>query len=294
VLVVGGIGGADSSGFVIHVASAELYDPTSGTWSSTGSMLTARGSHSSNLLPNGHLLVAGGLSVNSGSFTYLASAELYDPMAGTWSTTTPFNVARSDHTATLLPNGQLLVATGLSAGTLTASAELFSLDTTAPVLSLPDTMTVNATSPLGAVVNYTASASDPDDPPEQLTVTCSPAPGTTFAIGTTTVSCAASDPFGNTSTGSFQVIVNGAAGQLTDLFSVVNSLELASGLTNSLISKLHDALSGFDAGKTARACGKLKDFISEVNAQTGKGITPAQASELITSAERIRAVMGCS
>jgi hypothetical protein len=56
----------------------------SGTWSATGSLVTARSTHTATLLPNGKVLVAAGLDSN---FVPLTSAELYDPATGTWTAT---------------------------------------------------------------------------------------------------------------------------------------------------------------------------------------------------------------
>src|SRR5262249_29388614 len=72
VLVAGGDGNAGP------LASAELYDPASGTWSATANLFTARRYHTATLLPNGKLLVAGG----DGNGGTTASVELYDPGLG--------------------------------------------------------------------------------------------------------------------------------------------------------------------------------------------------------------------
>jgi hypothetical protein len=88
-------------------------------------------------------------------------------------------------------------------------------DTTAPVLVVPGDITAEATSASGAVVNYTASASDTVD--GAVTPSCVPASGSTFALdSTTTVNCSATDAHGNTSTGSFKVkVVDTTAPALT-------------------------------------------------------------------------------
>src|SRR5205807_740027 len=105
VLVAGGWTSTDTHG----TASAELYDPSTGTWASTGSMSIARVEHTATRLVSGKVLVAGGATATGES---TATAELYDPATGTWSPTGSMNVAPGDPTATLLPSGKVLVASG--------------------------------------------------------------------------------------------------------------------------------------------------------------------------------------
>ena len=76
-----------------------------GTWTVTNSLNTARYLHTATLLPNGMVLVAGGLD---NTFNATASSELYDPANGTWTVTGNLNTARTNQTATLLPNGRVL------------------------------------------------------------------------------------------------------------------------------------------------------------------------------------------
>lgn len=102
VLVAGGHDGT------ANIASAELYDPASGTWLLTGSMNVARRTHQAILLPDGKVLVAGGDTDASP----LSSAELYDPTTGTWTDTGSMSVGRYGFAAALLPDGKVLVAGG--------------------------------------------------------------------------------------------------------------------------------------------------------------------------------------
>jgi N-acetylneuraminic acid mutarotase len=115
-------GGETADG--ITLASAELYDTSSATWSATANLAIDRESHTATLLRDGRLLVVGGFQGNGAGA--LADAELYDPVSASWTATGGLRIARYFHTATLLPDGKVLVAGGLdSASSEIASAELY-------------------------------------------------------------------------------------------------------------------------------------------------------------------------
>src|SRR5204863_4070001 len=97
------------------------------------------------------------------------------------------------------------MATDTHSNTAAGSFTVTVQDTTPPALSLPAPITAEATSASGATVTYTATATDLVS--GSVPVTCSQASGSTFALGTTTVSCSASDTHGNTAYGSFTVTV---------------------------------------------------------------------------------------
>jgi hypothetical protein len=110
VLIVGGE--SSGTGPPSPLASVEIYDPANGTFTATGTMSTGRYFHTATMLPTGKVLVAGGLfSTSNGNFI-LPSAELYDPVAGSFTLTGSLNNAREEHTATLLTNGLVLIAGG--------------------------------------------------------------------------------------------------------------------------------------------------------------------------------------
>jgi N-acetylneuraminic acid mutarotase len=106
VLVAGGYLGVNSQYQPVYTATAELYDPSTGTWKATGSMTVPRAFHGATLLPSGQVLVAGGSNADGSSNV---SAELYDPSTGTWKATGNMNSSFAAQ-LTLLQNGQALVA----------------------------------------------------------------------------------------------------------------------------------------------------------------------------------------
>ncbi len=117
VLVMGGAVHASAPPtWLLSLGTAEIFDPTSGTFSQTGNLGTARTAHAATLLKNGNVLVTGGLvySTQTGSpieFA-LSSTELFDPTKGSFAPTASMTAERGGHSATLLGDGTVLVAGG--------------------------------------------------------------------------------------------------------------------------------------------------------------------------------------
>src|SRR5579864_6924480 len=108
----------------LALAASTLSFAASGTWSSTGTMISARDGHTATILANGKILAAGG--TNNG--VALTSAELYNPAAGAWASTGSMHTARSHARAILLSSGSVLIIGGCVNDCLSAttnSAELY-------------------------------------------------------------------------------------------------------------------------------------------------------------------------
>jgi hypothetical protein len=126
VLIAGGKGDAPE---LLPLASAELYDPSSGTFTPTGDMTTARTGHTATLLANGKVLIAGGDTGGPGPFTFLVAAEIYDPSTGTF-TATGNMVANGGFgwsTSALLPDGRVFIAARGNAEVYDPSTGTFAL-----------------------------------------------------------------------------------------------------------------------------------------------------------------------
>ncbi|PYT70112.1 MAG: hypothetical protein DMG39_16725, partial [Acidobacteria bacterium] len=106
VLVAGGNNVTDSN----SLNSAELFNPATGSWQATSDLNVARAGQLSEVLQNGKALVIGGRDFVNGTFTDLASAELFDPSQGSWSPTGSLSIPDGTPFGSLLANGDVLVA----------------------------------------------------------------------------------------------------------------------------------------------------------------------------------------
>jgi hypothetical protein len=177
-------------------------------------------------------------------------------------------------------------ATDGSGNTASATQSVKVRDVEAPSLTVPLNVTVNATSPNGAVVNYQLFATD------NVAVTslsCSKASGATFPIGPTSVRCTAADAAGNSTSGSFDVMVYDAPTQMQNLIKYVLSLGMQNGTTNPLVNQL---LAAYGDAIYDHGCKKMSDFINMVG-KKDSGIPFGSAGYMTSQATQICAVMAC-
>lgn len=125
------------------LASTEIYDPDSETWSDAGALATPRLNATVTLLQNGKVLVAGG--ENGGD--PLSSAEIFDPESETWSVLPDMASAHTLHTATLLPDGRVMIAAG-NQGDLSARIDTGPVDAGAVEFFDPEAMAWSSGPPL--------------------------------------------------------------------------------------------------------------------------------------------------
>ncbi|RKH06666.1 Kelch repeat-containing protein [Corallococcus carmarthensis] len=115
------IAGGSAQKLSFFLATTELYDPVTNTWTPGPLMNVRRLYHSATLLRDGRVLVAGG----EGFEFYSARAELYDPATNTWTPTGSMAQGRARHLAALLPDGKVLVAGGEDMSGGLTSAEVY-------------------------------------------------------------------------------------------------------------------------------------------------------------------------
>lgn len=120
------VGGESSRSGLDSLQDAEIYDPTANTWTTVAPLTLGRFGHTATLLNSGQVLVTGGFSFSapSGDLT-LISATVYDPAANAWSDVGNLPIGVFNHTATLLPDGRVLIAGGSHRFAAQAAAYLY-------------------------------------------------------------------------------------------------------------------------------------------------------------------------
>ena len=175
-------------------------------------------------------------------------------------------------------------ATDEAGNTATATQTIVVTDGEKPVLDLPAAQTANASGPAGAAVAYSATASDNVG---VVSLSCTPASGSTFPVGTATVTCTASDAAGNTATGTFAVTVRGAAGQLAELIQRIRTTLDLGRTERGILARLvaADRL----VGRSTRAvCVLLRSVERSLTRIPG-----ADAAEALADVRRIEGALGC-
>ena len=178
-------------------------------------------------------------------------------------------------------------ATDASGNSASATQTITVRDVEAPVVTVPNDITVNATSPSGAVVTYSVKASDNVG---VVSLVCTPSSGSVFAIGYEDINCVARDAAGNSTSGKFGVEVLSAHEQILNLIDYIGSLNLKNGAANPLVNQLRAADRD---GSSGQACTKMDDFLHMVSVKDGS-LTTAQSTFLVGEARRIQAVLGCA
>ena len=172
------------------------------------------------------------------------------------------------------------------------------MDNTPPVISCPASITIEPTCPTGAIATYSTPTATDNCGVQSVTRNAgSLASGSVFPIGTTTVTHTATDIYGNTSSCSFTVTVKTPAQVVQDLINRVQAIAppLTGQQSQGLVSKLNQALTSINSGNYSSACGKLADFVTQVQNYINNGtLTSAQGQPLINSANKVRNTIGCT
>ena len=154
-------------------------------------------------------------------------------------------------------------------------------EATPPVLHLPANITAEATSPAGAIVNFSATATDARD--TNVVVTCAPPSGSTFALGGTTVNCSATNSRNKTAEGSFSITVVDTTAPVVVLNGVTNGATYTLGAVPAASCSATDSVTGIAVqaslsitGGTANGVGHFTATCS--GAKDGAGNTAAPVS----------------
>ncbi|MEO8909971.1 MAG: HYR domain-containing protein [Gemmatimonadaceae bacterium] len=181
-------------------------------------------------------------------------------------------------------------ATDPSLNVNTATQAVTVLDVSPPTIEVPSAMMLNATMPAGAVAVFSPSA---EDNVGVSSLSCSPASGSVFPIGETSVTCTAADAAGNQSSASFVVTVLAASEQIANLITQLSAMNLPNGDANPLLAQLRTAYRSPGSNDPHVSCIKMNDFIAMMGGQDSDGIRADTRFQIIEDSRRIVAVLGC-
>jgi uncharacterized repeat protein (TIGR01451 family) len=187
-------------------------------------------------------------------------------------------------------------ATDAHGNTGSATQVVTVVDNTPPTISCPASITLEPTCPTGAVATWTPPVGTDNCPGAVTTRTAGGAPGSVFAIGTTTVTYSVTDAHGNGPVScSFTVTVLTPQAVIQNLQAAVGASSLTGTQKNGLLAKLSSALSAINGGQTNVACNKLSEFVNNVGNLISQGaLTAAQGNAWISSANHVRNTIGCT
>ena len=181
-------------------------------------------------------------------------------------------------------------ALDVSGNSAVANQTVTVVDVEAPVFNSIANVSVDATNRDGAAVSFSAHAVD------NVAVThisCSHASGSFFPVGSTTVTCTASDAASNSASASFVVTVVGPAEHLNTLLGLVEGAELSAGVANPLLNQLRAVLDGLDK-PDAVSCKKIEDFMKQLaSSKTRSELSLQEYNDLLAYAVKIQKMLGC-
>jgi uncharacterized repeat protein (TIGR01451 family) len=189
------------------------------------------------------------------------------------------------------------VVTDASGNTATCSFTVTVTDAENPVISCPADIVLEPTCPSGAIGNWTEPVGTDNCPGAVTTRTAGPAPGSTFAAGTTTtISYTVNDAHGHSASCSFTVTVKSVLQTIDDLrASVAANQQLTGPQRNGLLSKLDSAKQHIQNGNQNGACAKLADFVNSVQNFIDHGdVSASTGNAWISTANNIRNAIGCT
>jgi hypothetical protein len=157
-----------------------------------------------------------------------------------------------------------------------------------PTITVPAPITVISPTAAGTTVTYTVTLGDPGGS-GIASSGCSPATGSVFPVGMTTVHCSATTNAGASATATFTVLVQeSVAGQINDLLGQVTPIG-----QSGLINDVRQIQADVAKNHVNAACGDLADFVGLVQSQTGKSLTTPQATQFTGEPTSIENALGC-